>query len=1169
MHKIGKASCGCLKSVKIEPDGQKISWCLRKYKYRQSKITSRKDLLHTRNLNQSSAHVRYLHDSSDVNKARLSPINIQMLSEKLHEQIFGKISEKKTSEPVNPETLKKVQYHLESHGLWNKDCPIIPDVQLELPKLLDKDIDKHFLELGKKQTESYRKLAELIIECKMPKCPSKWVMSAGWTKYDSETGKAVPVDFPEEDVCVFDIELVVQEGHYPTMATAVTNKHWYSWCSNRVMEDKNKLATQIWPEDLIPLETSMDQHGPDKSRWRDRLIIGHNVGFDRSFVKEQYYIEKSKLRFLDTMSLHIGVCGQTSFQRILYQASKKGTNRKDVREYLAGKQQKHVQSDDTWKEVSTMNNLNDVYQLHCNGKPLQKDTRDVFVKGTMKDVRERFQELMKYCSADVIATLKVFKVLWPQFLERFPHPVTLAGMMEMGTAYLPINQNWNRYIQQSNSVYDDLQRELKTILMKLANEACTKIHDERYTDDPWLWDLDWSTKDIRIKKAPKTKAKAKKVAEKEETTEDRINRILATSERLYKIRSHMAGYPGWYKDLCMKLNKEDWLPGPSLISLQMRVAPKLMRLMWEGYPVHYDSKLGWGYVVPDPEKLEEDKDMLEKVESDSDGEEKAGEEMSKYPVRSVFKLCGLNYPVKSTRESLFNLEDTLPGYVPQAKVDKNKMAEVVQTGVDGSMTWDEKKKHLQAAGITPRNIPPKEGRHDIGIPGCWFYQIPHKDGKGKNVGNPLAKDYLAKVEDGILKALSGTDANRALKLSIMCSYWKNAMKRIEGQMALGLKKEDLSSNVINSSTYEEDRYYGAIVPRIVSAGTITRRAVEATWLTASNAYPDRVGSELKAMVQAPPGYKFVGADVDSQELWISAIIGDSYAKLHGCTAFGWMTLQGNKADKTDLHSKTAETVGISRDHAKVFNYGRIYGAGQKFAERLLMQFNHRLTPKEAATKAKIMFGTTKGRRIKGGKWAEGTESEMFNRLEDIATSDLPRTPVLGCCISKALEPDNVGDDFMTSRINWVVQSSAVDFLHLMLVCMRWLLDEYDIDGRFAISIHDEVRYLVKEEDQYRAALALHITNLLTRSLFAYKLGMEDLPQSVAFFSAVDIDQCLRKEVTMNCVTPSNPHGMERGYGIQPGQALDIMETLKMTGGLLSTKNLQCVNDSEVEKKQAV
>lgn len=37
----------------------------------------------------------------------------------------------------------------------------------------------------------------------------------------------------------------------------------------------------------------------------------------------------------------------------------------------------------------------------------------------------------------------------------------------------------------------------------------------------------------------------------------------------------------------------------------------------------------------------------------------------------------------------------------------------------------------------------------------------------------------------------------------------------------------------------------------------------------------------------------------------------------------------------------------------------------------------------------------------------GTESEMFNKLESIATSDTPRTPVLGCRISRALEPSAV------------------------------------------------------------------------------------------------------------------------------------------------------------------
>lgn len=83
---------------------------------------------------------------------------------------------------------------------------------------------------------------------------------------------------------------------------------------------------------------------------------------------------------------------------------------------------------------------------------------------------------------------------------------------------------------------------------------------------------------------------------------------------------------------------------------------------------------------------------------------------------------------------------------------------------------------------------------------------------------------------------------------------------------------------------------------------------------------------------------------------------------------------------------------------------------------------------------------------------------------------------------------------MTSRVNWVVQSSAVDYLHLMLVSMRWLIDEFDIDARFSISIHDEVRYLVRSEDRYRAALALQITNLLTRAMFAYKLSFHDLPQ---------------------------------------------------------------------------
>lgn len=494
----------------------------------------------------------------------------------------------------------------------------------------------------------------------------------------------------------------------------------------------------------------------------------------------------------------------------------------------------------------------------------------------------------------------------------------------------------------------------------------------------------------------------------------------------------------------------------------------------------------------------------------------------------------------------------------------------------------------------------------MNIPGCWFFKLPHKDGNNYNVGSPFAKDFLPKMEDGTLQAgPGGASGPRALEINKMISFWRNAHKRISSQMVVWLPRSALPRVVTRHPSFDEEGHYGAILPQVVTAGTITRRAVEPTWLTASNARPDRVGSELKAMVQAPPGYVLVGADVDSQELWIAAVLGDAhFAGMHGCTAFGWMTLQGRKSRGTDLHSKTAATVGISREHAKIFNYGRIYGAGQSFAERLLMQFNHRLTRQEAAEKAQQMYAVTKGlrryrlsadgewlvkqlnlpvdrtedgwvslqdlrmiRREASRKsrwkkwevaseraWTGGTESEMFNKLESIAMSDTPRTPVLGCCISRALEPSVVQGEFITSRVNWVVQSSAVDYLHLMLVAMKWLFEEFAIDGRFCISIHDEVRYLVREEDRYRAALALQITNLLTRCMFAYKLGLNDLPQSVAFFSAVDIDQCLRKEVTMDCKTPSNPTGMERRYGIPQGEALDIYQIIELTKGSLEKRS---------------
>lgn len=76
-----------------------------------------------------------------------------------------------------------------------------------------------------------------------------------------------------------------------------------------------------------------------------------------------------------------------------------------------------------------------------------------------------------------------------------------------------------------------------------------------------------------------------------------------------------------------------------------------------------------------------------------------------------------------------------------------------------------------------------------------------------------------------------------------------------------------------------------------------------------------------------------------------------------------MTLQGKKSDETDVHSVTAKTIGISRDQAKILNYGRIYGAGKPFIELLLRKFNPLLSEHELRQKAETLYTATKGIRM--------------------------------------------------------------------------------------------------------------------------------------------------------------------------------------------------------------
>ncbi|VDK40628.1 unnamed protein product [Taenia asiatica] len=1146
----------------------------------------------------------------DKQELIFNEVNIQMIDRRLQELLFAKRID-------SYELSKEACERLKSHGInaFDRSEGETP-YYIDLPRLSGSNVKEHFESIASHLSKPYLQIIGRLSS--LPEMPKSWKLLPGWTAYTKNS--YFRVDCPPDEVLVFDTEVLVNEGHAPAIAVAASPDFWYLWVSPRLLSSM-RLSKSVIADDLIRFYPDGSPLSPPK------CIIGHFVSYDRARILEEYMVEPTGLRFLDTMSLHICVSGLTSTQRNLKLASDKHLyNNKLWKDFVAEHNSRSGSNDPEsldWIKGASLNSLLDVFKFYCQKEPYQnKDLRSLFEKGSKRDVIDNFQALVTYCANDVIMTFETFQILWKLYQERFPHPATFYGLLEMGSMYLPINSSWIDFQERANQSYDDLNKKQKMLLQRLAEDA---------------------------------------------------------------LQRHNGSDRRWYRELIPKPMKDNYKGGPALITAQMKLAPKLLRLCWKGLPLHYDQILKWGTLIPGrvPKPIGDPR-YYEQSQSDESPRRQilpafkvtkmsaAGPDELIFPYREYLqywmkemeeRLCGVNSRTAfEARSNPDPRDDVLLGELRRSvelmpldldtvkrlisslkKISDGSRGEQVNSKAKGALFWENKNRYetnnsVRWTSASRRKKLRRSATDTINpeIPTCWFCPLPNEAGTGLPVGSPLSKSFQVHIASGRLyssPAAGGSEdryADQILHDHIRASFWQSYSKRV-----IALRK----------GTVPCGRRYGAILPQVIAAGTISRRAVEPLWLTASNADPERLGSEIKALVQAPPGFCFVGADVDSQEMWIASLIGDSVVGFQGNTfmqhfeiyysgtPYGWMTLEGSKAKGTDLHTKTANLIGIKRNEAKVLNYARLYGSGLEFTKHLLSKFQSNLRPEEASLKAEKLMRATKGRRVpvdmgEGWKgeaeikyiWKDGTESCVFNALEAIARSPEPRTPVLGAQITRTLTPKVVKDDvssllrcifhdfntsgmkaafeklhhllclftrwvfifflhlffvkFLPSRINWVVQSSAVDYLHCLLVFMAWLIKKYNLCARLCISIHDEVRYLCDQRctDQIALALQVHrlpfclsyydnyklpfpllffqISNLLTRALFAFQLGMHDLPESVAYFSSVEIDTCLRKDPLNDCKTPSNPDGLEVTYNIPKGRSLTITEIIERTGGAM-------------------
>lgn len=208
----------------------------------------------------------------------------------------------------------------------SSDLPIF-----DLPDLEGESIIEHFEKIGQQFVEKYEAIIiqgllrlEDSLHCKRPKT---WSMESGWTEYKVLDGNVVgkqcegPV---MEILLVFDVEVnVATSRHLPILATAFAplSGTWYSWTSEKLWNEKLQVKEEEDVYDyLIPIR---DASTNAEFRQQPLIVVGHNVGFDRQYIKDEYTeatkfctrdgvdLGASTIRFVDTMAMHQAVAGLT------------------------------------------------------------------------------------------------------------------------------------------------------------------------------------------------------------------------------------------------------------------------------------------------------------------------------------------------------------------------------------------------------------------------------------------------------------------------------------------------------------------------------------------------------------------------------------------------------------------------------------------------------------------------------------------------------------------------------------------------------------------------------------------------------------------------------------------------------------------------------------------
>ncbi|MDX1370949.1 MAG: hypothetical protein R3321_00675, partial [Nitrososphaeraceae archaeon] len=376
-----------------------------------------------------------------------------------------------------PQPMSNDRYNWIVKQLEKLDVPIpvdydedLLDYEIPIPPLLGNNIYEHYELASQQYIGDSVNLMDRFIKTNVPEFPGTLLeyskgkllfngqeLTAGWNKILFEDWSVSKVKEPEEKIFIFDTETFVKYHNYPIMGTAVSDKAYYLWLAHEVLVPT--ISPRLWDQSkFIPVGTG-------------KTIIGHNINFDRVRTQAAYELDNiHDNTWLCTQAMHIKTSGLARGQRYFFALKNKNPDDLDAKE------KKLIKYSPDWSDQGATNSLVQCFNYYVaewshHDKLTLKDkkVRELFVTATsMNEINQHIVKLTNYALLDVYYTFLLAKYLWPRYRDGSPSYTSIAGHSFLISSKIPITNNWDKWINNCEKIYQERLNESSQIITDIA-----------------------------------------------------------------------------------------------------------------------------------------------------------------------------------------------------------------------------------------------------------------------------------------------------------------------------------------------------------------------------------------------------------------------------------------------------------------------------------------------------------------------------------------------------------------------------------------------------------------------------------------------------------------------------------------------------------------------------